>query len=263
MAHPAIRWTENDLELPPEGRADWIAVLPLGAHEGHGPHLPLETDTLIAEGIVSRLAAVVPDHLPVTFLPAEPIGYSPEHLDVPGTRSLPYAEAIERWLAIAADLHRFGIRKLVLLNAHGGNSPLMTIVATEARLRFNMLVVATAWTRFGQPEGWIDPADKAIDIHGGDIETSVMLALHPERVDMEKAERFGSRQSEFSARFAHLRAYGPHAFGWKMSDLNPKGVAGDATAATAQKGEKLIDHAVRGLVALFEDVAAFDVETLA
>jgi creatinine amidohydrolase len=80
---------------------------------------------------------------------------------------------------------------------------------------------------------------------------------------MEKAERFGSRQSEFSARFAHLRAYGPHAFGWKMSDLNPKGVAGDASAATAQKGEKLIDHAVRGLVALFEDVSAFDVETLA
>jgi creatinine amidohydrolase len=263
MAHPEMRWTENDLQLPPEARAGWIAVLPLGAHEGHGPHLPFETDTLIAEGIAARLAAVLPAHLPVTFLPTEPVGYSPEHLDVAGTRSLGHAEAIERWLGIAEDLNRFGIRKLVLLNAHGGNSPLMTIVATEARIRFDMLVVATAWTRFGQPDGWIAPEDKAIDIHGGDIETSVMLALHPDLVRMDKAERFGSRQAEFAGRFAHLRAYGPHAFGWKMSDLNPKGVAGDASAATAEKGERLIAHAVRGLVALLEDVAAFDADTLA
>ena len=262
MAHPRLRWTENDPMLAPEDRAGWIAVLPLGAHEQHGPHLPLETDTLIAEGIAARLSAVLPPHLPVTFLPAEPVGYSPEHLDVPGTRSLGYGEAIGRWLRIAEDLHRLGVRKLVLLNAHGGNSPLMTIVATEARIRLNMLVVATAWTRFGQPEGWIAPEDKAIDIHGGDIETSVMLALHPERVRMDKAERFGSRQAEFATRFAHLRAYGPHAFGWKMSDLNPKGVAGDASAATAEKGEALIAHTLRGLVALLEDVAAFDADTL-
>lgn len=262
MAHPKMRWTENDPMLAPQERADWIAVLPLGAHEGHGPHLPFETDTLIAEGVANRLMAVLPPHLPATVLPTEPVGYSPEHLDVSGTRSLAYGEAVERWLRIAEDLHRLGIRKLVLLNAHGGNSPLMTIVATEARIRFNMLVVATAWTRFGQPDGWIAPEDKALDIHGGDIETSVMLALHPEKVAMDKAERFGSRQAEFSARFAHLRAYGPHAFGWKMSDLNPKGVAGDASAATAQKGEELLAHAVRGLVALLEDVAAFDARIL-
>lgn len=262
MAHPKMRWSENDPALTARDRADWIAVLPLGAHEGHGPHLPLETDTLIAEGIVSRLMDVLPAHLPVTILPTEPVGYSPEHLDVPGTLSLGYAEAVERWLGIAGDLKAKGIRKLVLLNAHGGNAPLMTIVATEARVHLDMLVVATAWTRFGQPEGWITPEDKAIDIHGGDIETSVMLALHPERVRMDRAERFGSRQAEFAARFAHLRAYGPHAFGWKMSDLNPKGVAGNAAAATAQRGEALLAHAVRGLLALLEDVAAFDVETL-
>ncbi|CAK7257777.1 MULTISPECIES: creatininase family protein [unclassified Shinella] len=262
MAHPKMRWSENDPALTAGDRADWIAVLPLGAHEGHGPHLPLETDTLIAEGIVSRLMDVLPAHLPVTILPTEPVGYSPEHLDVPGTRSLGYAEAVERWLGIAGDLKAKGIRKLVLLNAHGGNAPLMTIVATEARVHLDMLVVATAWTRFGQPEGWITPEDKALDIHGGDIETSVMLALHPERVRMDRAERFGSRQAEFAARFAHLRAYGPHAFGWKMSDLNPKGVAGNAAAATAQRGELLLAHAVRGLLALLEDVAAFDVETL-
>ncbi|MRG65353.1 creatininase family protein [Rhizobium pusense] len=236
-----------------------ISVLPLGAHEQHGPHLPFETDTLIAEGIVARLAAALPGHLPVSFLPAEPVGYSIEHMNVPGTKTLRYDEAIERWLGIAELEHKRGVRKFVMLNAHGGNSPLMTIVATEARARFGMLAVATSWTRFGVPADIVKPEDKAVDIHGGDIETSVMLALHPECVAMEKAANFPSRQSDFASRFKHLRAYGPHAFGWLMSDLNPGGVAGNAAAATAEKGERLISHAVNGLVELLEDIHAFDI----
>jgi creatinine amidohydrolase len=234
----------------------------LGAHEQHGPHLPFDTDSLIAEGLVNRLIPALPAHLPVTFLPVEPVGYSIEHMDVAGTKTLAFDQAVNRWLGIAADLQAQGIRKLVLLNAHGGNSPLMTIVATEARVRFNMLVVATSWTRFGQPDGWIASEKKAVDIHGGDIETSAMLALWPERVDMTKAKDFGSRQTEFVQRFRHLRAYGPHAFGWKMSDLNAEGVAGDASTATVERGEELVDHAVKGIIELLEDVAAFDVSKL-
>ncbi|MBB4006763.1 creatininase family protein [Allorhizobium taibaishanense] len=260
MPHPHKHFASNDPSLPPAARADWIAVLPLGAHEQHGPHLPFETDTIIAAGVTERLIAALPSHLPVTFLPVEPVGYSIEHMDVAGTRTLAFDEAVHRWLGMAQTLSAQGVRKLVLLNAHGGNAPLMTIVATEARVRFGMLVVATSWTRFGQPEGLIKPEDKAIDIHGGDIETSVMLALRPDLVAMDKAENFASRQSEFATRFTHLRAYGPHAFGWKMSDLNPKGVAGNAALATADKGERLLAHAVHGLIALLEDIHAFDVE---
>lgn len=262
MTVPAPRWKDNVSDLQATERADWIAVLPLGAHEQHGPHLPFETDTLIAEGFVERLIGRLPPALPVTFLPTEPVGYSIEHLDVIGTRSLGYDEAVQHWLGIAEDLHEKGIRKFVMLNAHGGNSPLMTIVATEARVRFGMLAVATSWTRFGQPEGWMQPQDKAIDIHGGDIETSVMLAMYPDRVDMAKARYFTSRQSGYAQRFKHLRAYGPHAFGWKMADLNEQGVAGDASAATAERGEQLIDHAVSGIIELLEDVAAFDLSSL-
>ncbi|TCL69620.1 creatininase family protein [Rhizobium sp. BK251] len=262
MAQPPILLKDDDPTRPAEARRRWIAVLPLGAHEQHGPHLPFETDALIAAGIVERLIRALPSDLPVTFLPVEPVGYSIEHMDVPGTKSLAFDEAVRRWLAIAEGLHRAGIRKLVMLNAHGGNSPLMTIVATEARVRFGMLVVATSWTRFGVPEGVISPEDKAIDIHGGDIETSIMLALHPEQVDMSKAGNFASRQSDFARDFRHLRAYGPHAFGWRMSDLNKQGVAGNASAATAEKGERLIAHAVAGLVELLRDVDAFDAETL-
>ncbi|MCA1368255.1 creatininase family protein [Bradyrhizobium sp. BRP14] len=263
MSLPKARWDDNPADLAPFERRDWIAVLPLGAHEQHGLHLPFETDRLIAEGIVERVILALPDGLPVTFLPVEPVGYSVEHMDVPGTLTLAYDEAIARWLGIAENLARLGVRKFVMLNAHGGNSPLMTIVATEARMRFSMLAVATSWTRFGQPEGWIGAEDKAIDIHGGDIETSVMLALSPDKVDMTKARRFPSRQSEFARRFRHLRAYGPHAFGWKMSDLNPEGVAGNAAAATAERGELLLDHAVKGIVELLEDVNAFDISDLA
>ena len=258
MPQPYHHFAENDPNLPPAARRDWIAVLPLGAHEQHGPHLPFETDTLIIEGIVNRLIAALPADLPATFLPVEPVGYSVEHMDVPGTRSLAYDEAVARWLGIAEALSQQGIRKFVMLNAHGGNSPLMTVVATEARVRFDMLAVATSWTRFGLPEGVIAPQEKAIGIHGGEIETSVMLALYPDRVDMTQAADFPSRQSDYAARFAHLRAYGPHAFGWKMSDLSRQGVTGNAAAATAGKGEKLIAHAVRGLIELLGDVHAFN-----
>ncbi|OWV89531.1 creatininase [Rhizobium sp. R635] len=259
MMTPSPRFEGRD---PAPHRRHPIAVLPLGAHEQHGPHLPFETDTLIAEGIAGRLKAALPAGLAVTFLPAESVGYSIEHMDVEGTKTLAFDEAVNRWLAVAEGLAKQGTRKFVMLNAHGGNSPLMTIVATEARVRFAMLAVATSWTRFGLPDGVIAPEEKAIGIHGGDIETSVMLALHPDKVDMAKAKDFPSRQTEFAARFKHLRAYGPHAFGWQMSDLNGSGVAGNAAAATAEKGEALIAHAVKGLVELLEDVDAFDVSAL-
>lgn len=238
-----------------------IAVLPLGAHEYHGPHLPLETDTIIARAVAARLRHELPDTLDVIFLETEPVGYSPEHLDRSGTKSLAFDEAVNRWLGIAGDLASRGIRKLVLLNAHGGNSPLLTIVATEARIRFHMLCVATSWTRFGVPEGLMAPEAKAIDIHGGDIETSVMLAIAADEVNMEKAKDFPSAQADYAAQYRHLRAYGPHAFGWKMSDLNSDGAAGNALAATSEKGHALIGHATKGLVELVEDVDRFDLAT--
>lgn len=258
MVFPARKWEDNDDGLDPAERCDWIAVQPLGAHEQHGPHLPFETDTIIAEGIAGAVAKALPSSLPVTFLPTEPVGYSVEHMDIAGTRSLDWQQAVDRWIGIAEMLHRSGVRKFVMLNAHGGNAPLMTIVATEARIRFNMLAVATSWTRFGVPDGVVSAREKAIGIHAGEIETSVMLALRPDLVDIARAADFESYQETMQKTATHLRAYGPHAFGWKMADLNPAGATGNALAATADKGRALIDHSVRGLVELLEDVHSFD-----
>ncbi|MFZ2102370.1 MAG: creatininase family protein [Oricola sp.] len=241
-------------ETAPGDAAKWIAVLPLGATEQHGPHLPFETDSLIAEAIVERLIVRLPDSAPVVFLPVETVGYSPEHMHVPGTQTLDWDQAVRRWVRTGEQAYRSGIRKFVMLNAHGGNSPLMTIVATELRVRFGMLAVATSWTRFGLPEGVMSPDEKHLDIHGGLIETSVMLAIHPDKVDMEQARDFPSRQADFIRSYRHLRAYGPHAFGWQMSDLSRTGAVGDATRASADLGNLILDHAVEGLTELLKDV---------
>ncbi|MHB2263734.1 creatininase family protein [Aliihoeflea sp. PC F10.4] len=239
-----------------------IAVLPLGATEQHGPHLPFETDTLIAEAVASRLKDHLAGEIPLDILPVEPVGYSPEHMDVEGSKTLRFDEAVNRWIGIGAQLAAQGTRKFVMLNAHGGNSPLMTVVATELRVRHAMLAVATSWTRFGYPADIVSPHEKAIGIHGGLIETSVMLAIRPDLVDMDKARDFPSAQSRFEKDFTHLRAYGPHAFGWKMSDLSLDGVTGNAAGASADKGERILDHSVAGLADLIRDIDKFDVSSL-
>ncbi|WP_419908579.1 creatininase family protein [Hoeflea sp.] len=262
MVFPARNWDDNAKDLEPRDRQGWIAVLPLGAHEQHGPHLPLETDTIIAAGIAEAVSKSMPAELPVTFLPVEPVGYSIEHMDVTGTRTLGWDEAVRRWFGIADMLNRSGVRKFVMLNAHGGNSPLMTIVATEARVRFNMLAVATSWTRFGVPDGLISARERNLGVHAGEIETSVMLALRPDLVDVSMAADFESYQETMETTATHLRAYGPHAFGWKIADLNPDGATGNALSATAKKGQVLIDHAASGLIELLEDVHSFDPDRL-
>jgi creatinine amidohydrolase len=239
-----------------------IVVLPLGATEQHGPHLPAQTDWIIAEAVALRAQARLGSSSVVEFLPVEKTGYSIEHLDHAETRSLSFDAAVNRWTGIGEEAHKRGVRKFVMLNAHGGNSPLMTIVATELRVRFNMLAVATSWTRFGYPTDLVPNEKRALDIHGGFIETSVMLALRPDLVRMGRAKNFPNAQAQFAKDFTHLRAYGPHAFGWKMSDLSPDGVTGNAASANAKAGQRILDHAVAGFVELIADVDRFDLERL-
>ncbi len=243
-------------------RREPIAVLPLGATEQHGPHLPFETDAIIAEGVCRRTAALLPAGMRVEFLPVERIGYSPEHLGFAGSLSLRWDEAVRRWIGIGEAAAARGVRKLVMLNAHGGNSPLMTVVATELRVRRDMLAVATSWTRYGFDPALVPPREKALGIHGGLAETSVMLALRPDLVDMAQARDFATAQAGFERDFHHLRAYGPHAFGWKMEDLSREGVVGNAAAATAATGERLLGDAARGFAELLADVDAFDLARL-
>ena len=239
---------------------DWIAVLPVAATEQHGPHLPASTDTDIARAMVAATVAILPHDAKVSFLPIEEIGASAEHGDTPGTISRDPCDLARAWLGIAADLNINGIQKLVLISSHGGNTPVCDMVIQRARIELGMLAVATSWARFGYPEGLFSDDEIALGIHGGDIETSIMLAARPDSVDMTQAEDFPSLQQDMRRDMTHLRAYGPHRFGWMMHDLNEQGVTGNAGAATAEKGAAVIAHQSRGFIELLEDVREFDPE---
>lgn len=239
-----------------------LAILPLGAYEQHADHLPLETDTIIVSGIIERLKSRLEGNQDILFLKTQTIGYSIEHLFNKQSKSLSFMQAIQKFYDLAADCYsKHKLQKIIMLNAHGGNSPIMSIAATELRYKLNMLCVCTSWSRFGLPPGLLTEEERKLDIHAGFIETSLMLHLAPQSVDMSRAENFINAQSSFAKNFTHLRAYGPHSFGWLMQDLNKRGACGNATKASAQAGQLILDYICTGLIELIEDVRNFDVSS--
>ena len=260
---PKQLWKEmTSTEIDRADTSNWIAILPIAAIEQHGPHLPISTDTCIAEGMISRVLEVMSPEIPATFLPVQAIGKSNEHDASPGTLTFSWKNSVNSWLEIGKSVHRSGVKKIILISSHGGNVPIIDIVCRELRIQFDMLAVGTTWARFGQPTGLYSDRETAIGIHGGEIETSIMLHLRPDLVNMELAENFNSLQEKLIEEYHHLRAYGQHQFGWKAQDLNPQGVVGNAAQATAEKGYASIDHAASGFVKLLEDVNKFNVRNL-
>jgi creatinine amidohydrolase len=239
-----------------------IAILPVAAIEQHGPHLPVMTDSAIAEGMIALLKERLPNNLSVLVLPAQYVGKSNEHLLSPGTLSLS-AETLTRLLVeIGEAVHRAGLRKMVLANSHGGNVQVLATVARELRVKLGMLVVATNWARFGLPDGMYDSVEVRHGIHAGDIETSLMLEFRPDLVRMADAKNFVSSSIVMEKEFKKLSADGAHAFGWIAQDLNAEGAVGDASKATAAKGKKTAEHQVDGFIALLRDMTAFSLNRL-
>jgi len=256
----------SDIHWPDIGSgaaARLIAVLPLAATEQHGPHLPFATDVLIGQAYLERVRELLPDTVPATFLPIQPVGISTEHIDFPGTLTLSSEAALKEWMALGIGVARAGVKKLVIVTSHGGNSAAMTLVAQDLRAYHGLLTVTTSWSRFGVPEGLFPAEEIRHGIHGGAVETSIMLARYSEHVRIEAIADFRSSGIAMEKDYRWLSAHRPAPFAWQAQDLNDSGAVGNATLASAEKGEQLLDHGARAFIELLEDVDKFDVRALA
>src|SRR2546421_600691 len=240
-----------------------IAVLPVAAVEQHGPHLPVGVDTYIAEAYLKLVRAQLPDDAPVLFLPVQAVGASDEHRAFRGTLTLAPETALHAFIEIGESVHRAGIRKLVIVNSHGGNVALIDLAARQLRVRLNMLAVHASWAHFGYPDGSFSEAERTHGIHGGDIETSIMLAAYPDLVRRDRIANFIPSTYAMEREYKYLRADFPAGFGWMTQDLNASGAVGDASLATAEKREAALQYSPRGFVALLPDLVKFDLATLA
>jgi creatinine amidohydrolase len=242
-----------------------VALLPVGATEQHGPHLPLDVDRALVDGVVTAALAHVPADLPVLVLPTQPIGLSVEHDRFPGTLTLSATTLIALWSEIGACVARSGVRKLLIFNAHGGQVSVMDIVARQLRSAHDLLVYSSSWYTLPLADavmGQFSAREQRFGVHGGDMETSMMLALRPSTVDMTQAENFHSSAEDRAAQYPILGNGSSARLGWQMQDYNPRGACGNAADASAAKGRALVDAAAVALARLLEEISRLPLTTL-
>ncbi|MGE4242286.1 creatininase family protein [Ramlibacter sp.] len=242
-----------------------VAVLPVGATEQHGPHLPLRVDQALVDAMVQAALAHLAPGLPVLVLPTQQVGYSPEHSRFAGTLTLSSSTVAATWIEIGESVARAGVRKLLVFNAHGGQASLLDIVARELRTRANMIVYGCNWWNLplGEAvEGLFSAEEHRFGVHAGEIETSLMLAIDPRRVAMQRAKHFHSTSQDRAAAHSILGNGRSAKLGWHMQDYNAQGAAGNAAAATAEKGRAVLDATGRQLAALLAEISSLPMSTL-
>lgn len=257
---PTRYWQDLPWTAFPTLPRDTVAVLPVAAVEQHGPHLPVSVDRTINEGVLAATLALLPDALPVLVLPVQAIGLSVEHIRFPGTLTASAETLIALWTEIGQSVARAGVRKLVVLNSHGGQPQVVDIVCRRLRITSQMFAVACMWSRLGKPDGLMSAVEARHGIHGGFVETSLMLRLAPEQVDMAKAQHFRSQWIARENEFSVLMPEGAVGFGWETQDLHPAGALGDASIATAEAGAQFLDHAAARLATLLQEVHRLDLD---
>jgi len=233
-----------------------VAVLPLGAMEQHGPHLPLGVDSILTEAVIARALPKIPSDLPVLIMPMLNVTRSLEHSAFPGTLALSTATLLAVLDDLAASLARSGIRRLVFMNGHGGNSALLDVAGRDLRARHGMAVAHCGWFGFADLSKYQTQDALAYDMHAGRIETSAMLAVAPSLVDMGQARDFVPASRDWPRQCPHLGLDGqPARPAWLIEDLHPDGAAGNAAAASAQEGEMMLDAAAQGFAAFLTGFA--------
>jgi creatinine amidohydrolase len=232
-----------------------VIVQPLGAVEQHGPHLPLHTDLLIAERVATEAVTRVGDELDVWLLPALAYTKSDEHAWAVGTIWL----SASTLLAVLDDVGRCVARtpasRLVFFNGHGGNSALLSMANRELRRRHGLMTFL-AHPNVPPDQGGSSAAGEAgMGVHAGADETSLVLHLAPELVELSAAVR---RVPDHLTGNRHVRFGGPVGFGWLSDDFADDGVIGDPTGASSTRGAGLFEAAVAGFVDALREIAVFD-----
>jgi creatinine amidohydrolase len=253
------RTTTDFGEVDPE-RA--VALLPVAAIEQHGPHLPLATDAIINDAVVRAALPRVPAAAALLVLPAQTVGLSPEHASFAGTLSIRDATLLDAWTDIGRSVARAGVRKLIVFNTHGGQKTLVDLVAMRLRSELGMLVVRATYFSFGAPPGLFDAGEAAHDIHGGEVETSLLLHLRPELVRTAALADFRGLPHELAERRTLLGAEKPVGIGWRAEDLHPSGACGNAAKADAARGAQHLSYLADRLAALAGEAAVTPLDIL-
>lgn len=248
----------STVDITAIGKTNALVVQPIGAVEQHGPHLPVMTDAFVAEQ-VAALAADLTD-AEVWLLPPLHYGKSTEHLGWAGTMSL----SSETLLAVLRDVGRSvaasGFTRLAFVNGHGGNPALLDVAARDIRTETGLLVFPVTTGRLGVPAG-IDLPDAEFSIHGGHVETSVMLHLAPETVRLERAEVGGAQLPELFPAGGELSLEGALPTAWVSDDLTTNGIIGDPRSATAEIGKEIVDHWTGRLATAYRHMTEFAFRT--
>jgi creatinine amidohydrolase len=233
---PYLSWTDIDA-LP--DRANTVVVLPVGAIEQHGPHLPCAVDTIISSGVVGKALEKLPAEVRAFGLSPITYGKSDEHLHFPGTMTLTGPTLLATVTEIGESVYRAGFRKLVFANGHGGQPQVLEMAARELRIRHgDFLVVPAHVSRLPNSSGkYISEQEKKLAMHAGHSETALLLALAPETVHMDRAA------ANFPPVFPSkvLSADGRPACAWTARDFGPSGVIGDPKGATREQGLDILD----------------------
>lgn len=233
----------TDTSEKDEAAGHCVAVTVLGAVEQHGPHLPLGTDVFIGEALLERALALLDEERSVLMMPTVTISASEEHLDFTGTLSVSAAHVTDQLMAQASGLAQAGINRWVWVNAHGGNVGLMESAALTARTQFGVLVAKAYYPKFAPMPDGPSAQELRTGLHGGEVETSMMLAIAPELVDLNKVADFSLDQPPWA---------GQAPVAWLAQDLNDNGVVGRASLANPAQGEALLRHYGQGLAEVIE-----------
>jgi creatinine amidohydrolase len=262
--YEGIAWEERFLprlstreiaELPKEKA---LVILSIGAVEQHGPHLPVMTDALIGEALLTRTMEKVDASLPIWLLPPLAYGKSNEHTGFAGTISLSSSTLQQVIIDIAHSLHLSGFRKLLLLNSHGGNMDLLNLVSREIRIATGMTIFYIMPHQLDSFEDILAEEEREFGIHGGDYETSLLKAIKPHWVQ----DAYAVKEIPDLHNYRFLTLEGRVRFAWKTADITASGVMGDATAATADKGVLFMERITGQLAQALVELCDFDIEQL-